>query len=216
MSGVPYEFDSDYVQALRRGDPAAEAHFADYFNPILLRMLTHKLHSVDRARDVRQEAFLRVLSMLRSGRQINKPERFEMFVKGVCNNIVREAYREQCRFVALSSLETEPIVDSPSAYRLVVAAENRRQVYQLFARVTAGERAILKAIFLENQSRGELCRRLGVSRGYLRVLLHRAKERIGVQMQKNVCRTAWRNSRELHGNAKGKLPVSKNLKAGGL
>jgi len=39
------------------------------------------------------------------------------------------------------------------------------------------DRDLLHAIFLEEKGKDEICRDFGVDREYLRVLLHRAKER---------------------------------------
>jgi RNA polymerase sigma-70 factor (ECF subfamily) len=39
------------------------------------------------------------------------------------------------------------------------------------------DRRILKALYLEEREKDSVCREFGVTRGYLRVLLHRAKER---------------------------------------
>jgi RNA polymerase sigma-70 factor, ECF subfamily len=36
--------------------------------------------------------------------------------------------------------------------------------------------SILKAVFLDERDREEICREIGVDREYLRVLLHRAKQ----------------------------------------
>ncbi|HEY6249250.1 MAG TPA: sigma-70 family RNA polymerase sigma factor [Candidatus Angelobacter sp.] len=181
MSSAACAFDSDYLKALRRGDPAIEAHFVDHFSPILLRTLRRKVRSADQAREVRQETFLRVLAAVRSGRGVDKPERFGVFVIGVCNNIVREIYREQSRCMALSELETEPVADFPSAYALVLAEETRGKVRHMLSQLDVNEQVILEAMFLDEQSKDEICGRLGVSRSYLRVLLYRAKKQFGVR-----------------------------------
>jgi RNA polymerase sigma-70 factor (ECF subfamily) len=39
------------------------------------------------------------------------------------------------------------------------------------------DRTILRAIFFEEQPKEEVCRRFGITRDYLRVLIHRAKEK---------------------------------------
>jgi RNA polymerase sigma-70 factor (ECF subfamily) len=188
MSSAPYPFDSDYVNALRRGDPTTETHFADHFNPILLRMLSRKVRCADQARDLRQETLLRVLSIIRCGHGVRKPERFEIFVKKVCHNIVRETYRKQRRFVALTALKDEPATDFPSAYARVLSGEIRGKVRRILSQLDANEQGILEAIFLREQDKDEICRRLGVTRGHLRVLLCRAKKRfrtrVGRDMQK--------------------------------
>jgi len=184
MSSVARVFDSDYLDALRRGDPATEAHFVDHFSPILMRALRRKVRSADEIRDVYQETFLRVLAAVRTGRGVNKPERFVVFVFGVFNNILREIYRERSRCMALSDLEDEPVADFPSAYALVLAKETRSKVRRMLSQLSVNEQTVLEGIFLDEQSKDELCRRLGVTRSYLRVLLYRAKKQFSVEAGK--------------------------------
>lgn len=185
MSLAARAFDSDYLDALRQGDPATEAHFVDHFSAILLRTLRRKVRSADQVREVRQETFLRVLAAVRSGRGVQKPERFEVFVMGVCNNVVRETYREQNRCMALSDLEEEPAAAFPSAYTLVLAEQTRGKVRQMLSQLNVNRQTVMEAIFLDEQSKDELCSRLGITRSYLRVLLWRAKKQLGVQADKN-------------------------------
>jgi len=175
-------FNSGYVNALRHGDPEVEAHFVDHFNPILLQKLKRKVRCADQARELRQETFLRVLEAVRSGSVVREPERFEGFVAGVCNNIVHELYREQRRSVALSTLKNEPEVDYPSAYKLVLAEETRGKVRRILSELNHSERAILEAI-LDEKNKDEICRQLGVTRAYLRVLLFRAKKRFRIRAE---------------------------------
>jgi RNA polymerase sigma-70 factor, ECF subfamily len=59
---------------------------------------------------------------------------------------------------------------------VLLAAETRKQVQQVMARLSAKDRKILHAIFFEQRDKDEVCCELGVSREYLRVLLHRAKQ----------------------------------------
>jgi RNA polymerase sigma-70 factor (ECF subfamily) len=193
MSAVAHTFDSDYVNALRQGNPAIEAHFVHHFSPILLRTLRRKVRSADQARDLRQETFLRVLAAVRSGRGVHKPERFEIFVISVCNNIVREAYREQSRSIALSELETEPAAGFPSAYSLVLADQIRDNVRRMLSQLDVSQQDILEAAFLDEQDKDEICRRLGVSRNYLRVLLYRAKKQFGIRAEEHALQTSRRN-----------------------
>lgn len=185
MLPVVQAFDSEYVNGLRRGDPAIEAHFVDHFSPILLRMLRRKVRSADQARELRQETFFRVLKAVRSGGGVQNPERFHIFVIGVCNNIVRETYREQSRSVPLSELKDEPMADFPCAHALVLAREARSKVRRTLAQMNPMEQDILRAMFLDEQSKEEICGRLGISRDYLRVLLHRAKKQFGIRAEKD-------------------------------
>ncbi len=48
------------------------------------------------------------------------------------------------------------------------------------------DRSLLKAVFLDERDRDEVCRELGVDREYLRVLLHRAKQAFKTEYLKRV------------------------------
>jgi RNA polymerase sigma-70 factor (ECF subfamily) len=50
------------------------------------------------------------------------------------------------------------------------------QVQRVLAKLPAKDQKILRAVFFEQRDKNEVCMELGVSREYLRVLLHRAKQ----------------------------------------
>jgi RNA polymerase sigma-70 factor, ECF subfamily len=50
--------------------------------------------------------------------------------------------------------------------------------------LTERDRRLLKAVFLDEQDKDEVCRDFQVDRGYLRVLLHRAKQTFKSQFMK--------------------------------
>src|SRR5262249_3268958 len=59
---------------------------------------------------------------------------------------------------------------------VLLAEETRQQVQKVLGRLSAKDRKILAAVFFEQRDKDDVCRELGVSRDYLRVLLHRAKQ----------------------------------------
>src|SRR5947209_12896415 len=61
-----HEFDPNYVQRLREGDPETERHFIAYFAPLLLIKLRTKIRSAVLIEDIRQETFLRTIRAVRS------------------------------------------------------------------------------------------------------------------------------------------------------
>ena len=170
-----FEFNARYVRSLRLGDPSTEEHFVSHFNPILLRKLRRKLRSAELARDLRQETLLRVLGVLRSNQGVRHPERFEIFVLGVCNNVLREAYRQKKALVQLPP-EFDVASHEPGPYARALAAETGSKVHKVLSQLTPHARDILHAVFLEEQEKDEICRRFGINRNYLRLLIFRAKK----------------------------------------
>ncbi len=80
---------------------------------------------------------------------------------------------------------TEPLDDQPAerfiarepdALSRIITDDTRRVVRQVLEKLPARDQAILKAVFLEEREKDDLCREIGVTRDYIRVLLHRAKQ----------------------------------------
>ncbi|HKD79447.1 MAG TPA: sigma-70 family RNA polymerase sigma factor [Candidatus Angelobacter sp.] len=192
MSSAPQAFNAAYIDALRQGDPATEAHFVDHFSPILLRKLRRGLRTPDLVEDLRQETFLRILTAVRSGRTIRNPERFEVYVLGVCSHVLHENWRARRREAGLQPLDIEVPGDLPSAYSLVLAQETTNGVRQVLSRLDESQQGILHALLMDEQNKDEICRRYGVNRNYLRLLLFRAKKDFKKRAEKNMRRLPGR------------------------
>jgi RNA polymerase sigma-70 factor (ECF subfamily) len=180
-----FEFNAMYVRSLQQGDPYTEEHFVSHFSPILLRKLRKNLRSTELAHDLRQETFLRVLTVLRSDRGIREPERFEFFVLGVCNNVLHETYRQQKIVVSLDP-ELEMASNAPGPDTCAMAAETADHVQRMLSGLSPRVRAILEAAFLEEQDRDEICLKFGVNRNHLRLLICRAKKTLRACMKEQM------------------------------
>jgi RNA polymerase sigma-70 factor (ECF subfamily) len=128
--------------------------------------------------DVRQETFMRVLALLRGDGGLRQPDRLGPFVNSVCNHVLLEHYRSQKRMEATIDDETEATVAGrePSALSLLEAKDTERVVRQILNELTERDRRLLQAVLLEERDKDEVCAEFGISREYLRVLLHRAKQ----------------------------------------
>jgi len=58
-------------------------------------------------------------------------------------------------------------------------------VRRVLRQLPAKDKRLLRALFLEEKEKDEICREFGVDRDYFRVLLHRAKESFKVMYQKS-------------------------------
>src|SRR5689334_5085608 len=184
-----FEFNATYVHSLQQGDPATEEHFVSHFSPMLLRKLRKHLRCTELAHDLRQETFLRVLTVLRSNHSIREPERFEYFVLGVCNNVLHETYRQQKNVVSLDldlDLEIEIVSNERSPDTCAMAAETAEHIQRMLSTMPPRVRAILEAAFLKEQDRDEICLKFGVNRSHLRLLLCRAKKTLRMCAQEKM------------------------------
>lgn len=170
-----YPFDDDYVRRLQDGDRATVDHFVRYFSELLLIKLRGRLRSIQAVEDVRQEVFVRVFRSLRT-QGMRDGRKLGAFVVNTCNHVLLESYRSGAR--------TEPLgddFDMPSeagdVEEALVSGEIKTRVRQVLARLPEKDAGILRALFLDELDKDEVCSAFSVDRDYLRVLVHRAKER---------------------------------------
>lgn len=171
-----YSFDDAYLRRLREGDFQTEQHFVAYFSKLLLIKVRSRLQSSDAAQDIQQETFVRVLKTIRKEGGVRNAAGLGAFVNSVCNNVLQEFYRASSRASPLDeSAHDFPdlTIDLEGA---LATRQVREQVRGVLERLPEKDRRLLRAIFLEEKGKDEICQEFGVDRDYLRVLLHRAKQ----------------------------------------
>jgi len=173
-----FTFDADYLVKLRAGEPSAERHFVEYFSELIHLKLRSRLDSPQAIEDVRQETFTCVLMILRKEDGLRHADRLGSFVNSVCNHVLQEQYRSQKK-TGVSLDETHEVfyVDHrPSPLTQIEAEDRARLVRRSLNKLSPRDRKLLKAVLLDEQDKDQICHQMGVSREYLRVLVHRAKE----------------------------------------
>jgi RNA polymerase sigma-70 factor (ECF subfamily) len=167
-------FDADYINRLIAGDSEIERHFAMYFGELLGFKLRTRVRSPQLMEDIRQETLLRVLQKIRGG-ALQHPEALGAYVNGVSNLVMLESFRSESRTCEIADEGSAMIDPKGGAHEEFVTRERKEQVDEILRNLPEKDRELLKAVFLEEQDKDEVCRRFGVNRGYLRVLLHRAR-----------------------------------------
>ena len=185
-------FDAAYIEKVRAGDPETERHFVAYFSELILLKVRSRLRSPEAMEDVRQETFRRVFALLRSEQGVRSPERIGAIVNSICNHVLYEHYRASGRSQPLDEESAEQFIEpGPDQLSQAIREEDRRQVRDILARISERDRRVLEGVFLEERDKDDVCRELGVSRDYIRVLLHRAKQAFR-EAHKGRGRGAWR------------------------
>ncbi len=172
-----FDFDGAYVGRLRQGDPQTEQHFVSYFEQLLRIKLRARRLAPDTVDELCQETLRRVIGALQTPGGVRQPERFGAFVNSICNNVLMEFYRSSGRHQQLEEFHlesTDRVLDVESS---VATQEMCRHIRRILQTLPKRDRQLLRAIFLEEKDKDEVCRLLHVDRGYLRVLLHRAKDK---------------------------------------
>ena len=178
-------FDNAYLERLRAEDFRTQEHFVAYFSELLHLKLRARLRSKQDIEDVRQETFARVFAALRKEQGIREPERIGAFVNAVCMNVLRERYR---------SPAAEPLEDGAAelpdrgenVIDVIAYKQTQQRVREVLDTLPERDRRIIKEIFIDERSKDEVCQNYGVTRDYLRVLLHRAKQAFKSQYLKNM------------------------------
>jgi RNA polymerase sigma-70 factor, ECF subfamily len=169
-------FDALYLERLRSGDRRTEQHFAGYFSELIRLKLRSRLNSKEAIEDARQETFVRVLALIRAPDGVRQPERLGALVNSVCNHVLMEAYRAKTRRESSIDDEDESVFVAEPAPGVLEARDAERAVTEILGEMPERDRRLLKFVFLEERDKDDVCVEMGVTREYLRVLLHRAKE----------------------------------------
>jgi len=177
-------FDEEYVRCLTDGDRQVEEHFARYFGRLLRLKLRVRLRNSDAVDDVAQETMTRVLVILRQGEGVRWPDRLQAFVNSVCNHVILERIREDRRLTPLDDHVAEMADPSVDLDAQLVSADLRRTIAEALNGLREKDRDILKALYLDEISSADVCRRYQVGPNYLRVLAYRAKARFRPNCQR--------------------------------
>jgi RNA polymerase sigma-70 factor, ECF subfamily len=177
-------FDSAYLTRLRDGDAETERHFVSHFSNVIRLSLRYRLRSWELIDDIRQETFLRVLNFVRSDRSLNHPERLGAYVHSVCINVMLELLRASTRHPPIpeDAIQLVDLRENPEGG--VVTRERKELVRSVLAELAEKDQQILRAVFLEERDKAEICKQFQVDRDYLRVLVHRAKIRFREALDK--------------------------------
>jgi RNA polymerase sigma-70 factor (ECF subfamily) len=180
-----FAFDKAYVDKLRDGDPETERHFAGYFGRFLrIRMRARRL-APDVIDDALQETLLRVMKTVHQG-GIRRPECFGSFVNSICKNILLEHYRSSVKDQSMDDVQGLEIADKVlDLDGLLVTQETAKCVRRILEELPQKDRKILRSLFFEDIEKDAICVEFGIERDYLRVLVHRAKDKFRVLYEKD-------------------------------
>jgi len=173
-----FTFDDDYLRRLREGDRWTEEHFHSYFQELLLLKLQGRLRSKQAIEDACQEVFTRFFSQLRSPNGgIRDATRLGSYMVTICKNRLFELYREDKRTEPLEDEHLHTLITGENFELDFIKGEQAQHVRRVLDELSMKDRRILLALFFEERPKDDICRDFGVDRAYLRVLLHRAKEK---------------------------------------
>ncbi len=188
---------TDLVRRVRAGDAGAETalvqRYGDRLRHVLQRQMTQYPHDVD---DIVQEALTTAILRLRD-EGIDDPARLGGFIYGVARNLRLARFREHSRHDG--DVDPEVIAriadDQVSPDGIAADGETSRVVRQLLAELGTNrgrerDREVLLRLYLDQQSREEVCEALDIEPDHLRRVVHRAKQRLKALLIESIDRGA--------------------------
>ncbi len=179
-----FAFTREYVERLREGDPSTEQHFVAYFEQLLRIKLRARMLASETVEDLRQETYIRVLIKVRNA-EVRQPERFGAFVNSTCNFVLQEFYRASSKTSPWDDSYLEMPDHAVDVEGFLVTKQMKERVREVLEDLPKKDRDLLHAFFLEEKDKDEVCEQFRVDRDYLRVLLHRAKDKFRVLYEKD-------------------------------
>jgi RNA polymerase sigma factor (sigma-70 family) len=126
--------------------------------------------------DCVQEGLCTLLSLLGRGDVPAAPEQLRSYLAGIVRNAARNRRRRHHLARPHLPLETaEPVDDDEDSEALVARAEQHVRVQACVAQLCDTQRAVVTLRLLEQRGGEDVAATLGITRGHVDVLLHRAK-----------------------------------------
>lgn len=155
-------------------DAAAEAELYRRLAPRVRLYGRRHLRDDEEAHDLMQHVMLTTIEKLRAG-ELREPERIVSFIFGMCRMVTLDLRRGARRRDALLEKfgADLPIADIAIAPRL-----DEARVAACLERLAERERSVLLLSFYEEETAEKVGDALGLSAGNVRVIRHRAMERL--------------------------------------
>ncbi|HVZ33401.1 MAG TPA: sigma-70 family RNA polymerase sigma factor [Polyangiaceae bacterium] len=144
--------------------------------PRMVALARRTAHSREDAEDLVQEMWICALG---AAPQFEGRSSVSTWLTTILRRRIADRYRRPR--VSLP-LDEERLDDGrEDVFQLLSAQEQAEALKRLFPVLSALERDALRLCALEDLDRDQVCQRLGITRGHLRVILHRARRRLESQ-----------------------------------
>jgi RNA polymerase sigma factor (sigma-70 family) len=183
-------FDESYLAALRAQNRDVENHLISCFSTPIRIKLRSRLRSPELVEDALQETFLRIFSYFRAGKTLNNAASLPGFVHGMSHNIALELLRAHTRQDQLPEHHQGPVDQSLDPQHQIVTEERKAMVRRLLKELPEKDGRLLQRVFLDEEDKDTVCREFKVDRGYLRMLLFRARQRFRIAVKRETGRRA--------------------------
>lgn len=161
------------VLAAQAGDASARAWIVRQYSPAVYRFCLRMLRNEEDARDVAQEAMLKVM---RSLDRVDTEKRFSTWVFGIARNAAIDAYRRRRHIAAEAPIE--PVDPSPSPLELSTRQERAHRLQEALDSLPPMYREVLVMYHFEHMKYKEIADILELPIGTVMNRIFRARERL--------------------------------------
>jgi RNA polymerase sigma factor (sigma-70 family) len=159
---------------------ALVSEVSDLFRERLVFFAMRRLTNRNDAEDVAQETIARTIEALRTDR-VRNTDALPGFVfqtaRHICLHRFRSSGREQAAMARIAPTE-EHDTSSADALTELIDAERRQAVQRALKRLPEADRLLLRLVYDEDRTPGEVAGQLGLNSGTIRVRKHRALQRL--------------------------------------
>lgn len=172
------EPDGELLNRARAGESQALAEIYDRYAERIYRYLARLVGDAAQAEDLTGETFLRLLKALRAGRP---PQQLDGWLYRVAHNLAMDWYRRQRDVKDQPWAEGTAAADDSPAH-LLEQQETRQRLRHALRRLTADQQRVVVLRFGEGLRLAEVARLMGRSEGAIKILQHRALQRLRALM----------------------------------
>lgn len=162
------------VAKAKQGDSAAFSRLYDLYFKKIYQFVFYRVSHKEIAEDLTEDVFIKAYSKL-SG--INSNTSFEGWLYQIARNRVIDYYRDKKQMVALDEIENtfsyeETVIDT-------LHLESRQKILlETLKKLKSDQQIVLKLKFFENLENEEIAEILGKTEGAIRVIQHRAMQKL--------------------------------------
>ena len=168
------------VTQVAKGDKLAEQQLVSRYWRGLYFILHRRTNDPELAADLSQDTFIVVINKARNG-EINNPAAVVSFIRQTGINLMIAHYRKESRQATDPNSEMDSLVVDvkPGLFQTIQSEQTFQLVLQLIEEMKVErDREILKAYFLYEQDKANICETLKLSSEHFDRVLHRARSRL--------------------------------------
>ncbi len=170
----------DVIERARHGDGPAYAEVVRLHRRSLYRLAWSVLGSDDEAEDCVQEAFVKAYEAIR---RRGAPPHLTAWLRRITVNCAISQLRRRSVRTAFSLGEGAPEADGGPLEEQAEAAELQRQICLAARSLPLRQRVAFGLVHIHGLSQAEAAEAMGCSPGSVKVHLHRARERLALELR---------------------------------